>query len=178
MSGKVTHTELLLSLLYVLIGAVIMLLLLTVWKMVPKQDLYISDIEELNVLQFEWKEPQRDKSVDGNSILIGDKWYAKGIGIHAVSEFSVSIPRGYTRFIADVGVDDEVAADSPASVEFQVLGDGTLLAQSPVLKAGMPPYRINCRIDGITQLTLRAANGGDGSNSDHGDWGNARVVKE
>lgn len=178
MSGKVTHTELLLSLVYVLIGAVIMLLLLTVWKMVPKQDLYISDIADMNVVQFEWKEPQRDKSVDGNSILIGDKWYAKGLGIHAVSEFSVVIPKGYTRFIADVGVDDEVAADSPASVEFLVIGDGTVLAQTPVIKADMPPYRIDVRIEGITQLTLRTTNGGDGSNSDHGDWGNARVVKE
>lgn len=177
MSGKLTHMELLLSLVYVLIGAVIMLLITTIWQLMPKQDLYISDIEELNVLQFEWKEPQRDVSIDGNSLIIGDIWYPKGIGVHANTDFSVTIPNGFTRFISDVGVDDEVAVDSPASIVFQVIGDGTVLAQSPMLKADMPPFRLDCNIENMTQLTLKALNAGDGSNSDHGDWGNARLTK-
>ncbi len=178
MNEKLTHKELLLSLVYVLIGAVIMLLILTVWQMLPKQDVYISDLEELNVLRFEWKEPARDQSIDGNSLLVGDKWYQKGLGVHATTEFSVAIPQGYTRFVAEVGIDDEVAPDSPASMVFQLLGDGTILAQSPMMTADMPAYRIDCRIEGISQLTFLATDGGDGSNSDHGDWGGARLIKD
>ncbi|MEW6235393.1 MAG: NPCBM/NEW2 domain-containing protein [Candidatus Omnitrophota bacterium] len=160
-----------------IIAAAVIILLIVIWSMIPARDIYISDIDELNVLSFEWKEPIRDKTVDGNSLLIDEKWYPKGMGVHANSEISLKVPRGYTHFIADAGVDDEISQDKPASVQFMVLGDGAVLFETPVIKAGMPPRRIYANIEGVEVLTLKAMDGGDGSNSDHGDWGNARFVK-
>ncbi len=160
------------------IPIVILALILLFWFLVPAQDIYVSDIDEINVIDFEWKEPQRDQSIDGNSLLIDDKWYHKGLGVHANAEVSLAVPYGYTHFISEVGVDDEVAEDSPASVEFIVIGDGAVLHHTPVLEASMPPYRIYVNVEDISMLNLKVTNAGDTSNSDHADWGDARFVKK
>jgi len=160
-----------------ILAIIVIVLLIALWSLIPARELYVSDIDDLKVIKFEWKEPMRDKTVDGNSLLIDEKWYPKGMGVHANSELSLKVPKGYSHFIADVGVDDEITPDKPASVQFMVLGDGAVLFETPIVKAGMPPRRIYANVEGVEVLTLKVMDGGDGSNSDHADWGNARFVK-
>ncbi len=154
-----------------------MLILFQSCGMVSSGEVFVSDLEELNVLKEEWMPYKRDLSVDGNSLIIGEKWYPKGLGVHANAELSVQIPKGYTYFVAEVGVDDEIPEENPASVRFFVLGDGAVLYESPVLKADMPPRRIHVNIQDMSELVMKVDDAGDGNNSDHADWGNARFVK-
>jgi hypothetical protein len=61
-------------------------------------------------------------------------------------------------------------------VRFQVLADGVLVAESPVLKPGQRhPLRVD--VTGVKEVTLRVLNGGDGYACDHAVWGLARFVK-
>ncbi|RJP23413.1 MAG: hypothetical protein C4527_20120 [Candidatus Omnitrophota bacterium] len=159
-----------------LIGSVAVLLMFSSCGM-PSGEVYVSDIEELNVLKPGWKEMIRDLSVDGNSLIIGEKWYSKGLGVHANSEISFQTPKGYTHFVAEVGIDDEIPEENPASVIFIVEGDGAVLYESPILKADMPPRRIHVNVEGISELKLIVDEADNGTNSDHADWGNARLVK-
>ena len=128
------------------------------------------------MLKAEWFEPQRDHSVQNNPLIIDEKHYPRGIGVHADSEIEVTVPEGFTHFVADVGVDDEVPEDSPASVIFTVLGDGVVLYESPILRANSPPQRISVNVEGVITLTMKVSMNGDGSNSDHADWGSARFT--
>ncbi len=140
-------------------------------------ELYVSDIQDLNVIKEEWNEMKRDLSVDGNSLIVGEKWYSKGLGVHANSEISLAVPKGYTHFVSEVGVDDEIPEENPGSVVFLLIGDGAILYESPIMRSNMPPRRIHINIEGISELKLIVDEADYGTNSDHADWGNARFVK-
>lgn len=175
--AKPNSNQTVIVLLAALAGMAAMLLVSQASSLFGGGELYVSDLGEINVIEYEWKEPKLDTSIDGNNLLIGDKFYEKGIGVHAISEVSVTVPAGYRYFVSDVGVDDEIAPENPASVQFIVLADGVVLYESPVLKADSPPYRVRVRVDGHQTLNLRATGAGDGTNSDHADWGGARFTK-
>ena len=156
--------------------ALILVLAVVAWKSFPAKDLYVSD-QELEVVKFEWAQPQRDKSIAGGSLIINERYYEKGLAVHANSVVNVPVPAGYTHFIAEVGVDDAMKDDGPSSVQFQVLGDGVVLYESPVLRANMPAYRVLVNVEWISQLSLVVKDGGDGTNSDHADWAGARFTR-
>ena len=80
-----------------------------------------------------------------------------------------------SRLEALVGVDDEPKTH-PGSVEFLVLGDGKVLWKSGVMKGGQPAKPVNVDLSGVKSLELRVTDGGDGNDSDHADWLNARLV--
>jgi len=159
------------------LAALVALLGWILWNSMPARDIYVSDIKEWTINKWEWLGPQRDASVEGRSLMIGEKYYPKGIGVHAASEITVPVPPEYTRFLADVGVDDEIKAGAPSSVVFKVLGDGVVLYESPILKAAMPPYRVDVGVERVHTLTLVVTDASDGTNSDHADWGNARFAQ-
>lgn len=81
--------------------------------------------------------------------------------------------QGYAALAADVGLDD---ASGGGSIEFQVLVDGKIKAQTPVL---LPRKMHKIRVDvaGAKEITLRVLNGGDGYSCDHAAWGLARFLK-
>lgn len=155
--------------------ALILVLAVVAWKSFPSKDVYISDMD-FEVVKFEWTQPQRDKSIAGSSMIINEKYYEKGLAMHAHSEANVPVPAGYTHFLAEVGVDDAMKDDAPSSVQFQVLGDGVVLYESPILRASMPAHRVLVNVEWISQLTLVVNDGGDGANSDHADWAGARFT--
>ncbi len=154
---------------------VLIMLIAHLWNSGPSRAQYVSDME-YNVISFDWGEPKNDTSIDGNALIINEKEYRKGLGVHAACEVSVDVPWGYDHFIAEVGVDDEVPLDSPASVKFIVLGDGAVLWESPVMTSSMPPRRVMVNVEERVQLTLKVTPANDGTNSDHADWANARFV--
>ncbi|MCX5345934.1 NPCBM/NEW2 domain-containing protein [Streptomyces atratus] len=118
---------------------------------------------------------RKDRSVDGNPIRLNGTAYAKGIGTHANSTVTYTLNGAYSRFQSDVGVDDEVSANS--TVRFEVWGDGTKLYETPaVMTPASPAQSIDVSIKGVKSLVLKVTDAGDGINSDHADWAGAKLL--
>jgi hypothetical protein len=60
---------------------------------------------------------------------------------------------------------------------FVVEGDGKELYRSPALKWNMDPVAIKIPIEGMEELILVVEDGGDGIQSDHANWGDARLLR-
>ena len=71
-------------------------------------------------------------------------------------------------------MDQEVG--TKGSVVFQVWADGVKLHDSGVLTGSAPPQTVSVDVSGRRQLSLVVTDGGDGVNSDHADWADARVT--
>ena len=97
---------------------------------------YVSDLVVVSQSNG-WGPVERDRSNgeagagDGGPLTIGGVVYAKGLGVHAVSDVVYAVPSGCTSFTAQVGVDDEVGGNG--SVVFEVWADGTKRVSSPRL---------------------------------------------
>lgn len=129
-----------------------------------------------------WGPVERDLSngenapADGGPLRLGDTTYDKGLGVHARSEVTVDLNGAYDRFAAHAGIDEE--KPDKGSVLFEVLGDGQVLARSGVLGPTDEPYAFDVDVSGVRQLTLRVTDGGDGIDSDHADWADARLLEK
>lgn len=140
---------------------------------------YISDLPFIEISNG-WGPAERDRSngergaTDGRTITLNGVTYAKGVGVHAFSEIQVDLNRSYSRFVSDVGLDDEIT--SAGSVRFEVRGDGSVLYQSPVMYASTATQTVDLDVTGMQQLVLIVADGGDGIGSDHADWAGARLM--
>lgn len=164
----------------IVVAIVVALCAFGVWRWTQPKTVYLCDLrpgQEFVVHSYEWTEPTEDQSIGGNTLRIANRIYARGIGVHANAAIDIVVPRGYERFVAEVGVDAEVLPEGPSSVQFLVYGDGAILYESPVLKAMDPPRRIDVRIDEIRELRLECTDAGDGNNSDHADWADAKFVR-
>ena len=128
---------------------------------------------DLSRMSQGWGSPQVDKSVSGDPLSIGGRKFAHGIGTHAVEEFAIDLHGTARRFSAWVGVDD--SAQPPGSVTFQVLGDGKVLWESGVMRAGTPAREVDVDLQGVQRLTLRVGDASDGNGMDHADWAEARI---
>ncbi len=128
---------------------------------------------DLSKTDQQWGRPQRNHSVNGHPLRVGGKSFSRGLGTHAESTLHLDLRRAARRFTASVGVDDE-CRDTPASVEFQLLGDGKLLWRSGVMHGGDPAKPVSVDLRGVRHLTLLVTDAGDGINYDHADWVDAR----
>jgi poly(3-hydroxybutyrate) depolymerase len=126
-----------------------------------------------------------NKSINGTPLTIEGKLYGKGLGLHANAQAIAVIPTGATRFVATVGLDDEVRDAKAASVTFEVYGDvkemgekPVLLGQSPVLSANtLRSWAFDLDLNSrFKELRLVVTDAGDGINSDHADWGDAGFI--
>ena len=114
----------------------------------------------------------KDQSVGGHTLTLGGVTYAKGMGVHAVSNLVYNLAGQYTTFTTDVGVDDEENGVGTGSVDFQVVGDGKVLFDSGVVHNGTAATHVSVSVAGVNTLTLVATNGVAGSiDYDHADWG-------
>jgi hypothetical protein len=128
--------------------------------------------------------PKKDLSIGGNTIKIGGVVYPKGLGMHPGGSTGQNAELVYNlngacsgQFLADVGIDDE-ATSALASATFEVWLDGVKAWDSglPPETANSPEKAVAVSVAGKNQLKLVVTNAGDGNNSDHGDWGFARVT--
>jgi glucose/arabinose dehydrogenase len=110
---------------------------------------------------------------DGNPQTIEGVTYLKGLGVHANSDVHYNLGGSFERFISDIGLDDEKAANG--SVTFQVLGDGALLFDSGVMTVAMPSQKVDLDVTGVQELRLVVL-AGPSTNSDHANWSNARLI--
>jgi PKD repeat protein len=136
--------------------------------------LYLSDTTYTYV-QIDWGTVQMDQSIDGNTITLNGVTYQKGLGVHANCELRYALDGNFSRFVSDVGVDDEVNG-SAASVAFEVWADGDQLFSTSVMNSASATVSIDVDISGKNELVLIVTDGGDGINSDHADWAGAKVI--
>jgi alpha-galactosidase len=133
-------------------------------------------LDELNLATAAqgWGDPQKNKAVGGGHLTICGKQFARGFGTHSVSELHVNLAGGAQSFSASVGVDDEVNGNAAASVEFIVRGDGRVLWQSGVMRAGAAPKDFTVDLTGAKSLVLEVSDADDGESYDHADWADAK----
>jgi alpha-galactosidase len=134
---------------------------------------WLSDLDLTQVRQA-FADARKDRSIEDKPLSIGGKSFERGIGTHAESYFDLALKEGAERFIAWVGIHDEVGKEG--SVEFQVYGDSNLLWKSGLMRGGDAPEAVDVPISGCKRLLLMVTDGGDGYAYDHAVWAEARVV--
>jgi len=87
----------------------------------------------------------------------------------------IDLKKSCRSFSAFVGVDDEVNGKI-GSVRFRIYGDGKLLFNSGVLKAGEPAKKVDIDLTGCKALTLSVDPAGDNTSFDHANWADAAFV--
>ncbi|MFG2352530.1 NPCBM/NEW2 domain-containing protein [Streptomyces sp. NPDC048521] len=144
----------------------------------PSGTSYLSDLPWLSATSG-WGPVERDTSNgesaagDGNPLSIGGVTYAKGLGVHALSELSFYTGKACEKITADVGVDDEKGAKG--TVAFEIWADGTKAASTGVLTNAQPAQPVTADVSGAQVVRLVVSDGGDGVDSDHADWADARL---
>ena len=103
-----------------------------------------------------WGGAMADQAPYGETLSIDGVNYQTGIGILANSRLEVRNDKGFRRFSARVGVDDNTL-NPGAVVEFLVYADGKLAARSPRLKFGDPAIELAAEIGSarIVELVVR-----------------------
>src|SRR5690606_27530535 len=111
---------------------------------------------------------------DGRVLTINGRTYSKGLGVHANSEIVYDLGGNCSLFTSDIGVDAE--SGRRGSIVFQVLADGVSLFRSGTMVGNTGPQSVSVNLTGRKQLTLKVTSGGDGIDSDKGDWANAQLA--
>ncbi|MEG0438177.1 MAG: NPCBM/NEW2 domain-containing protein [Solibacillus sp.] len=129
--------------------------------------------------QTAWKTVNKDKASVGETIKIlvnGEvKEFAKGIGTHASSEIIYDLTgKNYDYFETLVGVDRNIAENNKSSVLFKVLADGEEVYNSGVMKYNTESKLVRVPLQGVKELTLIASDAGNGVESDHADFADAK----
>jgi len=118
---------------------------------------------------------KKNKSTSNKTLSIAGKTYERGLGTHAPSSayFQIGGQSG-VKFQATVGADD--GPEGKGSVVFQIIGDGKTLYDSGKLVKGDPAKSIDVDLSGVKVAELRVTDAGDGKNSDHADWADAKFT--
>ncbi|WP_445525931.1 NPCBM/NEW2 domain-containing protein [Streptomyces cyslabdanicus] len=111
---------------------------------------------------------------DGHPITLGGVVYAKGLGVHAESAVEFYTGGACRAVTADVGVDDE--KDGKGTVAFEVWADGRKVAATGVLTNASGAQPLSADVTGAQVVRLVVTDGGDGIDSDHADWADARLM--
>jgi len=140
---------------------------------VSAETVWLDDMNLASATQG-WGEPHKNKSVEGHTLTIGGKEFARGFGTHAESTLKINLGGGAQKFSASVGVDDEVNKNPASSVEFIVRGDGRVLWRSGVMHAGDAAKDCEVDLAHVRLLALEVHAAGDGIDYDHADWADAK----
>ncbi|GAA5116322.1 NPCBM/NEW2 domain-containing protein [Luteolibacter yonseiensis] len=110
--------------------------------------------------------PTRDGLPGRDGILIcGGRAYARGLYAHAPARHVWELDGSWKSLQGRAGIAD----GHDGTVRFVIEGDGKLLWQSDVVKAGKSlPFQAD--LSGIRKLTLRTEDGGDETRGDWGLW--------
>ncbi len=95
----------------------------------PKGELNLTDIKWRSATQGYGK-TRIGQSVDGRPVTMAGKVYEKGIGSHSTSIIVYDLPKGYDRFKAIAGMDDEVT-NGEAAVHFAIYDSKPTMTAAP-----------------------------------------------
>ncbi|MBN1422594.1 MAG: NPCBM/NEW2 domain-containing protein, partial [Planctomycetes bacterium] len=131
----------------------------------------------LQVVRQDYERLERNRSVIGTPLTIGERRFAHGLGAHSIGRVAIASPEPFERFSAWAGVDaNERTRRGQGSVVFSVEADGREVFRSKVLRGGAPAERIDVAIGGAKRVDLLAGDAGDGPACDHADWADAEIV--
>ena len=101
--------------------ALLAFLCLWTWRSSPAETVWLASLD-LSVSEHDWGEAQANRSFQDMTLSIGGQEFERGVGVHAESVIFVDLGGRAERFVAWVGVDDEVGGNV-GSIEFHVIGD-------------------------------------------------------
>ena len=116
----------------------------------------------------------------GDKLIIGDKVFRKGLGIHARAACTYALDGRFDALRAEVGVDPVTRNRSvPGSVRVRVTVDGEDIWKSPLMLAGEAPVPIYLKgLGGKARLTLEVVFGDSRGTGARAVFGDAMVLKE
>ncbi len=121
---------------------------------------------------FHWR---KDTASSGGRLTIGDKEFARGLGVRAYSKLAFALDKQYAKFACIAGLD--AAAGAGAVCAWSVVVDGKPAA-SGVAKADGMSADIKLDVSGASHLELICDFGPDATDAGaHFDWANARLIK-
>jgi len=143
----------------------------------PAPDVALSDLSPASATVGWGGTVRKDRSIQDRPLSVAGKARSRGMGAHSISELAYDLEPRFARFVAVVGVDDEMKDHAHmASVTFSVSVDGKVLGESPVLRVG-EEWRFDVAIPaGSRRIVLVAGDARDGINADHADWVDAGFV--
>jgi len=154
---------------------------------------YLSNLEPRDVQytpQYDFMfEYRRDRMVHGGPLSVGNKTYAKGLGIHSRTLLKYRIGGDYRRFQAIMGIDDTLRVGG--DVEVVIKGDGRTLFKGPVSihergepgstnateRKLMQPVKLDLDVTGVVELEIFVDFGEQNEVGDCLDLADAKVVK-
>jgi nicotinamidase-related amidase len=152
----------------------------------PKPDVYLDKLTPNTPTRPDWRwEAKTNQAFTGAPLSIRDRIYTKGVGMRAPANLLYEIKRGYQRFVARAGVDDEPFRQRPKarflatypSVQFLVYIDGALTSESPVMRLSQEPWRFDVKIPEHSRLiNLVVTDAGSPSPLDLANWVDAGFV--
>ena len=138
-------------------------------------------VESLDLENMTSRAPVRvGRSTDNKPLTLSKVVYPHGIGTHVNSQMTIDLKGAATRFVAMVGVDDEVGKGG--SVEFGVLVDGKTMARTNAMKGGDAPQFFSVDLTGARSLVMSAmttripGTTWDLYGGGHADWAGAMLM--
>jgi NPCBM/NEW2 domain len=154
---------------------------------------YLSNLEprEVKYTPF-WDivwEYRRDRTCHGGPISVGNKVYAKGLGLHSRTLLKYRIGGDYRRFRTVMGIDDSLR--TAGDVDVVIKGDGRTLFKGPVCiyerpergatdqseKRLMAPVKLDLDVTGVVELEIFVDYGEMLDYGDCLDLADAKLVK-
>lgn len=124
---------------------------------------------------------KRDVEVEGTPLRLADEngnpvLYAKGIGSHANTSISWTLPaETYSALDGVVGVDYIKYGSTHANVTFTVKADGTEMFNSGIMYGNTPGKAFHLDLDGVSKVTLGATQTVDGNWDAHADFADLKL---
>lgn len=100
----------------------------------------------------DWGNLRWGKSIENHDMTINGSKFENGFGTHANSETTIGLEGKYRAFRTSFGLDDESLCSEGVSV--QIIGDGQVLAASPVFQSGIV-HTLTANTEGVQKLTLK-----------------------
>lgn len=166
--------------------------LTTTWDALSRLDFsagklaYLSDLQPESVqwtpylgpaleLDRRWAEPQMDRSAARTELRLGEKTYAKGLGLRSRTEIVYRLRGKYSRLEAVVGIDDNVRT-AGGNVQLVIRGDDRVLLDEAI-DASDPPRPLKLDIRGVSRLTILVDFGQNQGWGDHLDLCDIKVIQ-
>lgn len=128
--------------------------------------------------------PQKNTNNRGQPLRLRSQDYDRGMGVHAPNHMIYAVDPQWDRFVACVGVDEQILRVSKGSdlghmpsVIFRVFINGRLAEESPIMRITSRPWRFDVKIPESSQtISIAAIPTDDGNREDLANWVDAGFV--
>ncbi len=136
----------------------------------------LSDMKPL-ATKFDFAPPRNDRTWNGAPLTMRGVKYDRGLGMHAWTSVTYSVPEDALWFFAVVGLADHAQGCSGGHVRFEVRNEyGHLLYDSGRVDPRTTPFPVTVFVHGVRDLTLIVSPEDDGRDCDHANWATAEFL--